>query len=151
MSSSTEIVPGKPLFRRARRGAQAIEFALLLPVLMGVTSAIVDYGWYYSQELAAIAAVREGARAGATNDPEVTTYCYAAETRVRSSLTAAGLDGTGATVTTKTSGTSPDQVITVSATVRFTRLMGLIPAPSQLRSTTTMRLENQDDNANCGV
>jgi Flp pilus assembly protein TadG len=151
MSSSTEIRPGKPLHSRLRRGAQAIEFALLLPVLMAVTSGIVDYGWYYSQELSVISAVREGARAAAVVDPTLTTYCSAADARLRSSLVAAGLDGTAATITTKTSGTAPDQLITITANVKFSKLLGLVPAPTALKSSVTMRLENQNDRANCGT
>lgn len=149
MRSPSEIRPGKPLLRRLRRGAQAIEFALLLPVLMAVTSAIVDYGWFFSQDLSVIAAVREGARAGAMANPDTTDWCAAASSRVRTSLSAAGLDASTATITTATSGVTPDQMITVSASVRFTRLMGLLPAPPVMKSTTTMRLESQDDTIRC--
>jgi Flp pilus assembly protein TadG len=130
-----------------RRGSNAIEFAMLLPVLMAIVSAIVDYGWYYSEELAVIASAREGARAGAvTPMPDA---CAAAITRARAALIDAGLDGDRALLRATTRGAAPDQVLTVTAEVPFVKLLGLVPTPGRLRAATTMRVEDQLAATNC--
>jgi len=59
--------------RSPRRGANAVEFALLLPVLLTFTFGIMDLGWSYFIRHAAGSAAAAGARAGAltaqTADP----------------------------------------------------------------------------------
>ena len=128
--------------RRDRAGSNAIEFALILPVLMSILLGIAEWGWYFNHQLAALNALREGARTGAVtlqeDDPT-----SAAETRARAALTELGLDGTGATVTATLSGTTPDELITVQVAVTYDPLTGLIPTPGTLGGTLTMRLEDQ--------
>ena len=48
-----------------RRGANAIEFALILPPLLALLTGIMDYGWLYMVRTVATTAAREGAREGA--------------------------------------------------------------------------------------
>jgi Flp pilus assembly protein TadG len=54
-----------PLFRRrlhSQRGAELIEFALVLPILLLVFAAIVDFGLLFQRFLTVSNAAREGAR-----------------------------------------------------------------------------------------
>lgn len=44
------------------RGAAAVEFALVLPLLLIMLFAIIDFGWVLTQQLSVSAAAREGAR-----------------------------------------------------------------------------------------
>ncbi|NLI82316.1 MAG: pilus assembly protein [Deltaproteobacteria bacterium] len=46
------------------RGGSAVEFALVLPVLMLILFAILEYGWYMTHQLTLANAVAAGARAG---------------------------------------------------------------------------------------
>jgi Flp pilus assembly protein TadG len=50
---------------RDSEGAAAIEFALVLPVLLLILFAILDYGWYFTQQILLLNAVQQGARASA--------------------------------------------------------------------------------------
>jgi Flp pilus assembly protein TadG len=134
----------------SRRGAQAIEFGLLLPVLMMIVSAIVDYGWYFNQRELFVTAVRDGARTGAVTKPTSTaTYCGAAKDRVNAALTASYFT-TGTQVAASTSGVAPDRKITVTAKRDFNKLIGLAPTPARFRLTVVMRLENQTG-ADCTI
>ncbi|CAN5580547.1 hypothetical protein BH18ACT8_BH18ACT8_00610 [soil metagenome] len=52
--------------RRGDTGAVAVEFALILPILIALMLGITTAGFSYSKALATTDAVREGARFGAT-------------------------------------------------------------------------------------
>lgn len=45
-------------------GAAAVEFALVLPVLLLILFSILEYGWYMTHQLVLTQAVAAGARAG---------------------------------------------------------------------------------------
>ncbi|WP_022891210.1 TadE/TadG family type IV pilus assembly protein [Agromyces subbeticus] len=47
---------------RSVHGAAAVEFALVVPLLLIVLFAILDLGWVFNQQLTVTAAAREGAR-----------------------------------------------------------------------------------------
>ena len=51
---------------RMRRGSQAVEFALVMPVFVVLLAAIIDFGWYFRQCALVQDAVRDAARVGAT-------------------------------------------------------------------------------------
>ena len=55
---------------RFEDGAAAVEFALVVPLLLFVLFAIIDLGWIFNQQLAVTAAAREGARYYAVNYDE---------------------------------------------------------------------------------
>ena len=47
---------------RRDRGATAVEFALVFPLLLIMLFAIIDFGWVLNQQMSVTAAAREGAR-----------------------------------------------------------------------------------------
>ncbi|MBT2516658.1 pilus assembly protein [Streptomyces sp. ISL-90] len=53
--------------QRSERGAAAVEFALIVPLMLVVLFAILDLGWVFNQQLAVTAAAREGARIAAVH------------------------------------------------------------------------------------
>ena len=50
-----------PFFVRQGGGA-AVEFALVLPILLTLLFGILEYGWYFTQQIVLINAVQQGAR-----------------------------------------------------------------------------------------
>lgn len=56
-------------WRRSQRGAVAVEFALVLPVLVMLLLGTITAGLAYTRAIGLTNAVREGARFGATGDP----------------------------------------------------------------------------------
>lgn len=54
-----------------QRGAAALEFALIVPILVMLVFGIVDFGWAINQDTMVNNAAREGAREGAL-DPNAT-------------------------------------------------------------------------------
>lgn len=69
-------VPGQ----QRDRGATAVEFALLLPVLLLVVFGIVDFGRALNAQITLTQAAREGARLTALNAPNVVSRTQAAAT-----------------------------------------------------------------------
>ena len=69
---------------RREDGAAAVEFALVLPILVIVTLGIITGGVSYSNAIGIQNAVREGARFGATADVSQLTWTNDVISRVRS-------------------------------------------------------------------
>jgi len=68
---------------RPERGAVAVEFALILPLLVMLLLGITTSGLSYSNALGVTNAVREGARFGATADATSETWAEDVISRVR--------------------------------------------------------------------
>jgi Flp pilus assembly protein TadG len=68
MSGQLGDAAGSRWFRRRERGAVAVEFALVLPLLVMLLMGIITGGLAYSNSIGLANAVREGARFGATAD-----------------------------------------------------------------------------------
>jgi Flp pilus assembly protein TadG len=64
------------------RGAAAVEFALLLPVLLMLVFGIVDFGRALNAQITLTQAAREGARLAALGQPSVVSRTQAAATGV---------------------------------------------------------------------
>jgi Flp pilus assembly protein TadG len=127
-----------------RRGGAAIEFALILPVLLVLIFGVVEYAWLFFEQTNLVSAVREGARYGVTLDqtgsPSPTS---GAQSRTSTVLTGT-YNMSGATITATQSGASPSEVLNVTASFPYTPLIGLVPTPSTLNASMTMLLEIQD-------
>ena len=68
---------------RGERGAVAVEFALVLPILVMLLMGIVTGGVTYSRAIGLTNAVREGARFGATTSASSPTWASDTISRVR--------------------------------------------------------------------
>ena len=117
--------------RLKRRGAAAIEFALVVPVALVMLYGIAEYSWYMFNFMTVTTAVQEGVRTGSfvasEDDPAAV-----ATAKVREQLTLYGLHGDTATVTTAMTTDTYGDVLSVRVQVPYTALVGLIPVPDTL-------------------
>ncbi|MET3963572.1 Flp pilus assembly protein TadG [Marmoricola sp. OAE513] len=74
---------------RDQRGSAALEFALIVPILVMVVFGIVDFGWAINRDTAVNNAAREGAREGSLNPDSASVVAV-----VRRSLSAVEPVGT---------------------------------------------------------
>lgn len=100
---------------RNDHGAAAVEFALVLPILLVVLCGIIDFGRAYNARITLSHASREAVRVWALGGTS-------AETTTRAQEAATGLSGVTATTTTCTFG----QLTTVTVTASFTFATPLI-------------------------
>jgi hypothetical protein len=77
--------------RPADRGAAAVEFALVLPLLLFLVFGIIDFGRALNAQVTLTQAAREGARMDALGEPNIVSRTQAAAT---------GLSGVTVTVVT---------------------------------------------------
>jgi Flp pilus assembly protein TadG len=136
---------------RSERGAELIEFALVLPLLVFIIAGIVDFGMMFRTYEAVTNAAREGARVGVLpgyEDP------LDVEARVDAYLAASGLTGTSTTtapiVTVATpAGTFTARSVNVQYVYEFAVLGAAAPlfggnfGTITLNAVSVMRTETQ--------
>jgi len=101
--------------RRGESGQSLVEFALVLPMLLLVLFAIIDFARLYQGHVTLTNAVREGARLGAVGGTS-------GEVQARVTTTAAGLAPTVSATVPTTSGQSV--VVNATATVQLITPVG---------------------------
>lgn len=129
--------------RLPRRGANAIEFGLTLPVFFAMMMAIVDYGWWFGTQAGLNNAVSLGCREGSMMDSDVNDPLLVAQTDI-TSRAAPWCSGGGCTINVVDAGWAiPEKALNCTASLNFTPLIGLVPTPSEVRVTSRYRLEWQ--------
>ncbi len=102
------------------RGAAAVEFALLLPILLLLVFGIIDFGRALNAQVTLTQAAREGARLAALNQPNVVSRTQAAAT---------GLSPVTVTVTSSCptgAGQGVDAVVQTSYSFSFVTPVGAV-------------------------
>src|SRR5262245_10447183 len=105
--------------RRSESGQSLVEFAMVLPLLLLIVFAIIDFGRIYQANVTLTNAAREGARLG-------TTGASATAIQQRVSDTAPGLGATSSVSYTGTGVTGDSVIVQATATVQFITPMGRI-------------------------
>ncbi len=118
-------------------GTAAIEFGLILPLLLVVLVGILNYGQIHFVRLTMTNAAREGARVGVTMpDTDAQAAAIAA---ANAYLTSANVSSA---VVTATVPSQANPTVTVTVTIDpFEPLIGLVPTPNSLTVSASMRWE----------
>lgn len=126
----------RSLWRR-NDGAAAVEFGLVLPLLMLILLGVLDYGYVYFVRLSMTNAAREGARVGVTR--QASTAQTAAENAATTYLNNSGISGASVSATTP-SDSAPTVQVTVTIDP-FNALVGFVPTPNKMSVSAAMRWE----------
>ncbi|MDX6521174.1 MAG: hypothetical protein QOJ31_1730 [Gaiellales bacterium] len=133
------------VFKRRKtneHGQAVVEFAMILPVLLLILFAILQFGVVFNNYIQVTAAAREGARKAAVSRSLGTS---AAETAATSSAKSAapGLTAGSVSVTFPNSPTfAQGSDVTVQVTYPYAiSIIGLVVSSGNLSSSTTMRVE----------
>jgi Flp pilus assembly protein TadG len=131
--------------RERQRGAAAVEFALLLPLLMTLVMGAMDWGWFFFVHQRVVNAAREGARAGTLLPPappegQVDLAVAEAQDAAEDYLERAQLDRKGVTAEFE-AGAAPAIKVTIaypfSALTGFFSGLGLLP--TEAKAVAVMR------------
>lgn len=123
-----------------RKGQSLVETALILPLLLLIVFAIIEFGRIFNAYLIITSASREGARIAAISNNDV-------EVKNAITLAASTLDATKLRITIQPSGTDRKQgnqvtvLIDYSVDIISPIVAELIPDPFIIKSTTVMRVE----------
>ena len=134
---------------RTRRGAAALEFALIFPVYTMLMVGILDYGWLFYHRAALDSAASSGCRSGSLVDPgmneaDMTLVEQRAEASTLASLQTLGVDcGVGCKVDATPFGDNPARSLRCAARLDFSPLIGLYLDPLLMESLQVSRLEYQ--------
>lgn len=126
---------------RGERGAAAVEFALLLPLLLLLVFGIVQYGLYFWAVQGGSDIARSAARRAAVGDPAT---CATFQTAVRRDIDSLTGTGAGATVrrtypTASASGVQVGDTVTVEVSFdSFDLQLPFLPFVDDGRVTTTV-------------
>ena len=117
-----------------QKGAALAELALTLLLLMTIVFGIFEYGraMYITNILNN--AAREGARRAAVSSAPINVDAY-----VTSCIPFD--DKTGLEISTNPSAPSTGASVTITVTLPFRALTGIVPVPDNLRGAATMRYE----------
>jgi Flp pilus assembly protein TadG len=132
------------LFKRRNtdQGQAVVEFAVILPVLLLILFAILQFGVVFNNYIQVTAAAREGARKAAVSRSLGTSAAETAATTAAKNA-APGLNQSNITVTFPNSPSfSQGSDVSVQVTYPYSiSIIGLVVASGNLSSTTTMRVE----------
>ena len=125
-------------------GNAAVEFGLVLPLLLALLLGMIDYGYVYFTKLTITNAAREGARVGVTrfdkDDAVGAAKIAAKDYLVSARLVSIGDPGDMIVATMPASAT--DLMVQVEINFPFKPLIGFIPAlPDHLLASAVMRWE----------
>jgi Flp pilus assembly protein TadG len=139
-------VTGSTVNRRQRRGAEILEAALVLPIVLSLIFGMVEFAYYFHVQHTVQAAAREAARTACVNSPIEGTTAQAT-TRCNNILTSAGMDPGKLTLSITP---SPDNAaagtdITVDLSTTWAqvgiRLFGFVKDDRVIKSTVVFRKE----------
>lgn len=120
---------------RTERGASAVEFALVVPLLLSLLLGVIEFGNWFNQQITLTSAAREGARAYALHYAEST---FSLSTVVTNA--APGVSGVTASTDQPAKTCPAGANVTVTTTKTFTSLTGAFSfLPATMTGKAAMR------------
>ena len=123
---------------KSEKGASAVEFAIILPILIILVFGIVQFGIAYNNYIALTHAAREGARLAAVNMDEIEGIAWF-ENRIKESAPSVSIESI--TLSGQDGNIGDSVAVTVTGEVLNIEIPLVGSWPVQLTSTATLRIE----------
>lgn len=137
------------MFRLARRGANAIEFALVMPVVVATALGTLDYGWFFLNQWQVVRATNEAVRFGAIQVPADSegqgscALCVASATTVaKNRLANQGLTVSSQDVTPTIVTIEGTCALQMTADITHDPIVGFVPLPDTYRAQAIWVMPN---------
>jgi Flp pilus assembly protein TadG len=129
---------------KKRRGGQALEFALVLPIVLAIFSGIIDYGWYFHKQNLLTQMVKDSARGASVLDSRESSVspCQFFNQSFQADSNRLGL-GQGASVSSQII-TVQEKRLELIVNQPYIPLFGLTATPARNFIKTLVRLEDQN-------
>ena len=127
--------------RRAERGAAAVEFALVVPLLLVLLFGMIDYGVVFADSVSTRNGVREGARQGVVSNFGGGNSLSHLRTQTKSHIGA--ISGTTAVKIYAPQGWQKGKPLVVCAIVQNPGVIKFVPLPGRVRSRVQMSIEKE--------
>lgn len=135
----------------SRRGAEALEFGLVLPVLLSLITGMIEVAWLFYAESGLDSATSIGCRAGALIDPGVAESNLnevqrTTQTRLVEAMRQQGLANCEERCEASVSvvGQTPSRTLVCEVTYDFQPIIGMVLSPDmELSATQVVRMEWQ--------
>ncbi|HJN72576.1 MAG TPA: TadE family protein [Myxococcota bacterium] len=132
--------------KRNRRGANHIEFALVLPIFIAIILGMMEYSWAFFIRSAVTTSVRDGCRSGSVIHPDDDYETVAVEA-MRETLAEYQIDcadlSTTCTEIITTSGMNPAESLECRLEVDYDPLIGYVPVPTDIAAESIVLFELQ--------
>jgi len=123
---------------KSEKGASAVEFAIILPILIILVFGIVEFGIAYNNYIALTHAAREGARLAAVNMDEILGI-EEFENRIKESAPSVSIESI--TLSGQDGNIGDSVAVTVTGEVLNIEIPLVGSWPVQLTSAATLRIE----------
>lgn len=136
----------KPSNGRSRRGANAIEFALTLPLFLTIVLGLVDYGFLFGMQAGIDNATSMACREGALQDPNKGDPIARAQVefaRLSSLVCGGGACGLDVDFQVGPAYELPNRTLRCETIRDMEPLVGFVPYPTTIKSVSFYRLEWQ--------
>lgn len=130
--------------RGRRRGAAAVEFALVTPLLTIITMGIVEYSWCYTQRAWELTAARSAVRAAVREDvdPVATAEAHAWLALREHGIDCAVIPSPGCRIEAERTTVGSYEILSLEIEVPYTPIATMVPAPSSIEVSFAMMLES---------
>ncbi|QIK76874.1 TadE/TadG family type IV pilus assembly protein [Nocardioides piscis] len=132
---------------RDDRGAAAVEFALVAPILVALLLGMVDYGLFFADAIGMRQGIRENARKAVVSDFVVSPACNSGgdldKIRCQTKADIIAFSGTAQVKITAPSGWVKGEPLTVCAVIANPGVTKFVPMPSEITSKVEMAIETQ--------
>lgn len=125
-----------------RGGSVAVEFALVLPLLLLIVGGAMSWGQVLSREVLLVQVARDAALMGARTAGD-DSPADVAMARAQEGLEAAGFDCSTATISVTAVALAAGSAIEVRIEVAVDPLLNVVPVPDRLTAATIARLDDQ--------
>ncbi|MEN0060619.1 MAG: TadE/TadG family type IV pilus assembly protein [Myxococcota bacterium] len=126
-----------------KRGSQAVELALVTPLLLLLMTGGLDLAWYFSVDMALFNAVRDGAQYGSRTLQTVGPALAAKNNALATWRLGTHADVGMPTFEALLEGAAPMQVLRIHGRLAYEPLFGLVPIPVEHRTELVVRMVEQ--------